>query len=484
MQNLQALIEPATAAPLTDADITAAVELFFLTKKGVSGHLIDVTTHDGIVQLTGITDSLLSRERAEEIALALRGVRGVVNEIVVSTAHVPDFELQRHVSTALNDDPATSGYYLGCKAADGIVTVTGTVQSWAEKQLVLRVLHGVRGVRRVVADELTIRWGEIDNTDDEISTQIRELLDWDIRVYSSLVTIHTAERVVYLSGSVGTAAEKNRVVSTAFEAGATRVEARDLEVAYWALSSQLRRDKYADRPDEAIAHAVLDAFRYDPEVLSYQPTVLVHRGVVTLTGTVSNLRAKQRAEYDARHIVGVWDVHNLLKVRTSRFIPDDSIRQTVKEALARNPYVGTRDLAVTVTNGKVYLYGQVSSPFEQEQAGTVAAGVNGVSEVSNWLGVPGHTPFTDNSRLFWNPAAPHPTGYPIPDFALAERIRTRYGWSVGLHDQDVDVSVESGRVTLTGTVDTWLDRKEAATDAYEAGARDVNNHLHVTTLPL
>ena len=52
---------------MSDADITAAVELFFLTKKGVPAHLIDVTTHEGLLVLTGITDSLLARERAEEI---------------------------------------------------------------------------------------------------------------------------------------------------------------------------------------------------------------------------------------------------------------------------------------------------------------------------------------------------------------------------------------------------------------------------------
>ena len=45
--------------------------------------------------------------------------------------------------------------------------------------------------------------------------------------------------------------------------------------------------------------------------------------------------------------------------------------------------------------------------------------------------------------------------------------------------------VEKGRATLTGTVDTWLDRKNAAQVAHEAGAREVNNHLLVlTTSPI
>jgi osmotically-inducible protein OsmY len=91
---------------------------------------------------------------------------------------------------------------------------------------------------------------------------------------------------------------------------------------------------------------------------------VVHKGVVTLSGAVSNLRAKQEAKRDARHVVGVGDVHNLLKVRTDRFIPDQHIGQTIHAALARDPYVGLCDFSVYVRNGKAQLYGQVSSHFE------------------------------------------------------------------------------------------------------------------------
>ncbi|WP_310394192.1 BON domain-containing protein [Hymenobacter sp.] len=473
MQTLDYDTQPATAEHVSDADITAAIELFFLTKKGVAAHLVDVATHDGIVVLTGITDNLLARERAEEIALAVRGVRGVVNELLISTADVPDEELQRHVATALADDPAASGYDVRGSAADGVVTLTGTVQSWAEKQLVLRVARGVRGVRRLATDELTIQWGEVQNSDEETTTQIRELLDWDIRVHSALVEIRTYDRVVHLAGTVGSAAEKAQVVATAYQAGARRVEARDLFVAYWALTPELRRSKYASRTDSEISQAVLDTFRFDPRVLSYQPTVLVHHGIVTLSGAVSNLRAKQDAERDARDVVGVWDVHNLLKVRTTRFIPDLNIHNSIKEALARDPYLGYFDFSVHVRNGKASLYGQVSSHFEQAQAGAVAAGVNGVSDLENWVSVaasPGFDGFQSPART------------PNADFALAERIRRRYFWSASLHNQGVEVAVEKGRATLTGTVDTWLDRDQAAYDAYTAGARYVDNDLLVSTV--
>jgi osmotically-inducible protein OsmY len=476
MQTLEISAPLTSTEHLTDANITAAIELLFLTKKGVPAHLIDVATHDGIVKLTGITDNLLAGERAEEIALAVRGVRGVVNELLISTPDVPNDELYRAVTQALSADPATTDYNVACTVADGVVAPTGAVQSWAEQQLVLRVLRGVRGVRRLVADELTIRWGEIQNSDAEISTQIRELLAWDIRVNSALVEVRTNDRVVHLSGTVGTAAERAHVIAVAYQAGASRVDALDLFVAYWALSPELRREKFAQRSDNDIAQAVLATFRFDPRVLSYQPVVVVHNGVVTLSGEVSSLRAKNSAEHDARHVVGVWNVHNLLKVRTRWFTPDVEVRQAVLDALARDPYVSYFDFSLRVSNGKVHLYGQVNSHFEQAQAAEVAAGVAGVAKVENSVRVLGSTGFAGPPAA-WYPGALPPAAHPNSDFALAERIRTLFFWSASLHNQHVEVLVKNGRATLTGTVASWLDREQAAYDAREAGAQDVDNYL-------
>jgi hypothetical protein len=59
----------------------------------------------------------------------------------------------------------------------------------------------------------------------------------------------------------------------------------------------------------------------------------------------------------------------------------------------------------------------VSSYFEQAQAQAGASGMNGVTEVDNWVSVPGGPNFDS----YQTPARPRPN----PDFALAERIRIR-----------------------------------------------------------
>ncbi|GAB3586633.1 BON domain-containing protein [Hymenobacter daeguensis] len=471
------LRNPAQVA--ADADITAAIERCFLTRKGVAAHLIDVGTRAGMVTLTGAADSLLARRRAEDIALAVRGVCGVVNELVVLGPEVEAAELCWNVQQALADDPATHDYALRCTVADGRVCLAGRVRSWAEKQLVCRVVEGVRGVRRIDDAALRICRPGPAKTDADLTAQLQDLLHWDMRVGKTLVQVRFSDGVAHLGGTVGSLAVKRHVESLAFELGAVRVDGRNLCVARGALEPGLGREEAPAHSDEAIAQAVHDAFRHDPRLQQMEPLVQVHAGVVTLVGIVDSLRARACAEHDARHVAGVGEVHNLLKVRTDQFWPDEALGPRVVAALQRDPYLSGYHFSVSVLNGRATVHGRVSSLFEREQAYDVASGVSGVVEVESRVAVPpdGHL------------AAPAPAGglagslatatAADQDAELAERIRTRYCWSASLHGQGIELEVHSLRVTLTGTVDTWLERRLAAREASELGARDVNNHLRV-----
>ncbi|GAB3841148.1 hypothetical protein GCM10028821_47480 [Hymenobacter jeollabukensis] len=464
---------------MADADITAAIEMLLSNKKGLTTHLITVRTQAGMVELTGFADSLLARQRAEEAVLTVRGVCGLDNQLAVSPTVVADAELQSAVTQALADDPATGQYPVHCEASQGSVMVSGTVQSWPEKQLVLRVLAGVRGVENIRTERLFISGGTVVNSDDQMTTQLRELLDWDVRLNGTLIEVRTSEQAVHLAGTVGSAAEKERVVALAYQTGAVRVDARDLFVAYWALGRELRRATQLPRTDESIAQAVRDTLLLNPRVRASETLVQVLHGVVTLAGTVSNLRTKQEAEHDARHVAGVVDVHNLLKVRTGRLVPDDDIAQNITTALARDPYVGTVRFDVRVYSGRVLLTGKVTSPEEQDQAGDVAAGVSGVTAVDNQVEV--STDWQDSAAYKARKLQAAEPDDTTPDQALAVRIEARLSWSASLRDQSIKVQVDRGAVTLTGTVATWADLQLAIQHAREAGARGITNGLHVLT---
>lgn len=160
----------------------------------------------------------------------------------------------------------------------------------------------------------------------------------------------------------------------------------------------------------------------------------------------------------------------LVAVDTPEGIVVLNITQAIREALTHGPHAGFSGSSVRGRDGKAALYGRVGSQFEEEPAGTGASGSGGVAGPDSWVGGaarPGFDGFLAR--------APRPDA----DFALAERIRRRLFWSASLHRQGVAVRVERGCATLTGTVDTWLDREQAANDAYRAGARHTNNELRV-----
>lgn len=452
------LAPPAPTGRVTDTDITATIVALLATKGGLTAHLITVHTRQGIVELTGFTDNLLTRQRADEIALAVRGVRGLHSTLAVRTAGLPDAELQHAVARALANDQAIGG----------------------------DLMQGVRWVRCCEAERLMIRRCASRNSDKEITTQVRERLDWHIRMNGALVVVLANKHIEYLSSTVGTATVKNSLMAISYQTGTIRVDTRDLFVAYWALGREFRSERFTPKTDAAIRAAVRATLQFNPRVRSTETLVQVLDGVVTLAGTVSNLRTRLDAEHDARHVVGVINVHNMLKVRPALLVSDESIRLTIAAALDRDPYVGHLVLDVQVHGGQALLTGLVTTLFELEHAGEVAAGASGVLDVNNRLEVA--MAVTRTRYLLPNSVSEDadPTSL-NPDLALAACIRARYCWSAELHGQEVTVQMSNGHATLIGTVDTWLDHKLAAKEAYDASAKKVKPTAgasrHSTSLP-
>ena len=478
MRSLSAPAHPAPSRAGTapehagDAAITAAVELLLL-RKGVCTHLREVASREGIVELVGFTDSLQSRERAVAMAKTVRGVRGVINKISIRTLEVPDADLGQQAEQALRQDPLVRGFALRCRARAGVLTVAGTVPSGAEVPLVLRVLHGLPGVRRL-NNQLRTNAGAAAQPDAEIAARVCAFLAWGTRGRAPLVHCHASHGVVHLSGTVATATEHEQVVATAYLAGATRVDARGLRVAYWALDGEPRRQQFAAQADEDVAQAIRDVLARDPRLAAGAPRVHMRDGVVTLHGTVKSLKARQAAEQDAANVVGVWHVRNQLLVQVHRHPPDATLHQRVQETLADDAWVGHYRFGVSVCKGRVQLAGTVDSQLDRERVADLIAGLEGVAMLDNQVAVFAH-------RGEWlGPvaagAAPASAGQPT-DQLLAERLRDHYHWSARLHDQAITIRVSEGHVTLTGTVDTWLDRKLAAAGAYDCGARQVTNYL-------
>ena len=80
---------------IPDQEIIEAVNLDLFHDDVVSAHLIDVTSIDGVVTLTGSVDHLYAKSRAEEIVQSIKGVRSVINRLTVKPVFRPDAEIAR-----------------------------------------------------------------------------------------------------------------------------------------------------------------------------------------------------------------------------------------------------------------------------------------------------------------------------------------------------------------------------------------------------
>jgi osmotically-inducible protein OsmY len=82
-----------------------------------------------------------------------------------------------------------------------------------------------------------------------------------------------------------------------------------------------RGPKGYERSDEKIKDEICDCLADDDNIDASDIEVNVVKGEVTLTGTVSERKAKRLAEDAVEHIKGVKDVHNQIRVQSSKDSP-------------------------------------------------------------------------------------------------------------------------------------------------------------------
>lgn len=164
-----------TACAQSDAGITTSVKARLAADDTVKARNINVDTKDRIVTLTGKVQDQQEKTKAVEIARATRGVADVVDSLSIApeTQTAPttgrfgetpgtidrpntDPGLTAEIKTRMLADPTVSGLKINVDTKDRVVTLTGTVNSQAEKARALEIARGVENVIRV-EDKLTVR---------------------------------------------------------------------------------------------------------------------------------------------------------------------------------------------------------------------------------------------------------------------------------------------------------------------------------------
>lgn len=153
------IVAPPMPYARSDQDIAYAIRQALEWDVLVPHERIHSTVSDGWVTLEGEVGRWPQRDDAEHAIQNLPGVRGVRNQIIVRpVTKVAADELRTAIEAALDRQAHREARRIGISVQDGVVTLTGNVRSWAEKQAIHKLVHFAPGVRRL-EDRLAISSG-------------------------------------------------------------------------------------------------------------------------------------------------------------------------------------------------------------------------------------------------------------------------------------------------------------------------------------
>ena len=150
--------EQSAGEHIDDAVITTKVKAALIEDPATKARQIDVTTFRGTVQLSGFVDSADEKSAASRVTHSVNGVQNVRNDLSVghtdrsAGAVLDDGVITTKVKAALVAEPATKARYIVVITREGIVQLSGFVDSATEKATASEVAQGVAGVREVRND--------------------------------------------------------------------------------------------------------------------------------------------------------------------------------------------------------------------------------------------------------------------------------------------------------------------------------------------
>lgn len=160
--------------PIEDSWITTKINSKYFVDPDVSGLRIDVDTRNGVVTLSGEVASESARRQALAIARNTEGVRSVNDQLRVTGAgsterqvtgatrdtvnRVDDTWITTKVQSKFFLEGDIKGRAINVDTRNGVVTLTGTVETDAGRRLAEQVARDTEGVRQVV-NQLTVQPG-------------------------------------------------------------------------------------------------------------------------------------------------------------------------------------------------------------------------------------------------------------------------------------------------------------------------------------
>jgi osmotically-inducible protein OsmY len=119
-----------------------------------------------------------------------------------------DKEIRTDVVAGLSWSSRVRDEDVAVAVEDGVVTLAGTVDSYAQRDAAERAVQSVNGVRAIANDLRVKRPGKVQRSDAEIAHAVVTALMWNTQVPSKQITARVAKGWVTLEGAVDWQFEK------------------------------------------------------------------------------------------------------------------------------------------------------------------------------------------------------------------------------------------------------------------------------------
>lgn len=229
-----------------------------------------------------------------------------------------DASTTKKVKTALGLSRRVAGFEIEATTSDGVVTLTGQAPSEDVKSFAAEIARdtpGVKDVKNEIAVNPTaqpsIEGSRVEDL--EIKTSILEAFTRSAELGGRQIEVKVENRIVSLSGSVETPAQKNGAEQTARAVSGVAGVTNNLAVTNPLATSEQPAPAQADTGSELAKRVEFELFRTE----AFDTTAMSFRGdggTVTLSGNVRSRAEQLLAERIAQGVPGVKKVVNELKM--------------------------------------------------------------------------------------------------------------------------------------------------------------------------
>jgi osmotically-inducible protein OsmY len=195
-----------------------------------------------------------------------------------------DAQLHRRVLEELKWDTRVDETDVGVEVDDGVITLTGFVDSYAKRVAAEEAAHRVPGVLDVANDVQVHIPGSIGKTDTEIAQAVRRALEDDVFVPAEQIETTVSNGWVTLTGEVDYYRQREEAERAIFRLRGVR-----------GITNMLTVHAH-DVPPYMIREAIEEALERRAEREAERITVHVEGGVVTLSGAVHTWPERRKRE--------------------------------------------------------------------------------------------------------------------------------------------------------------------------------------------